>query len=80
MAARRVERTVTTTTTPGARQTRATSRTVVEGGEEAVVVVKQGMGLGDAMGIVTFLLLVAAIILVDYMLGKQYGSGLFFKP
>jgi len=78
MAARRVERTVTTTTTPGARQTRATSR-MVEGGEE-VVVVKQGMGLGDAMGIVTFLLLIAAIILTDYMLGKQYGSGLFFKP
>ncbi len=78
MAARRVERTVTTTTTPGGRQTRATSR-MAEGGEE-VVVVKQGMGLGDAMGIVTFLLLIAAIVLTDYMLGKHYGSGLFFKP
>jgi hypothetical protein len=76
MAARRVERTVTTTKI---REPRATSR-MADGGEEIVPVAKPGMGLGDAMGIVSFLLLVTAILLVDMYLGKQYGEGMFFKP
>lgn len=76
MAARRQERTTTTVTTK--RESRATSR-IADGAEEAPVVVKQGMGLGDAMGIVSFLLLLAAIVLTDMMLGKQYGTGMFFK-
>jgi len=48
-------------------------------GTEEVAVVKTGMGLGDAMGIVTFLLLITAIILTDKVLGEQYGTGMFFK-
>jgi|GEM_PF-4428039 len=75
MAARRSERTVVTQTTT--RESRATSR--MADGTEEVAVVKTGMGLGDAMGIVTFLLLIAAIILTDMVLGEQYGAGMFFK-
>ncbi|MBL8863122.1 MAG: hypothetical protein JNK02_14090 [Planctomycetes bacterium] len=70
MAARRSERAAP------ARETRATSR-MAEAGETAAES-KPGMGLGDAMGIVTFLLLVAAILLTDMVLGKQYGKGVFF--
>jgi hypothetical protein len=74
MAARRVERTVTT------RETRATSR-IADGPEEVETAPKAGMGLGDAMGIVTFLLLVTAIVLLDMYLGRQYGpAGVFFAP
>lgn len=76
MAARRSERTVVTQTTT--RESRATSR-MADGTEEVAVVVKPGMGLGDAMGIVTFLLLIAAIILTDKVLGEHYGTGMFFK-
>lgn len=71
MAARRTERTTT-------RETRVTSR-IAEPGEEVVEVQKAGMGLGDAMGIVTFLLLITAIVLTDMLLGKHYGGGMFFK-
>jgi len=75
MAARRVERTVTTTT----RETRATSR-IADGAEEVEPAPKAGMGLGDAMGIVTFLLLVTALVLLDMYLGRQYGdASMFFK-
>lgn len=72
MAARRTDR-------PAGRETRATSRKG-EGGEGTEAVeVKPGLGLAEAMGIVTFLLLVAAILTADYLLGKQYGEGLFFS-
>ncbi len=71
MAARR---TVTTT-----REARVTSR-MADGSEETTVDAKPGLSLGDAMGIVSFLLLVAAIILMDKYLGVHYGEGMFFKP
>jgi len=77
MAARRVERTTTTVTQT--RDSRATSRKA-EGGDDTAAAPKPGMGLGDAMGIVSFLLLLAAIVLTDMMLGQQYGGGMFFKP
>lgn len=78
MAARRTERTTTTVTKT--RDSRATSRIADGTEEETVVVAKPGMGLGDAMGIVSFLLLIAAIILMDKFLGQHYGTGMFFKP
>lgn len=76
MAARRSERTTTTTTTT-TRDSRATSR--MADGSDQVAEPKPGMGLGDAMGIVTFLLLIAALVLTDKILGEQYGAGMFFK-
>lgn len=68
MAARRSER-AAAPAAPKGRETRATSR-MAEGGDEAAAP-KAGMGLGDAMGIVSFLLLLAAIVLTDMMLGQQ---------
>lgn len=77
MAARRTEKTTTTVTKT--RDSRATSRIADGAEDETVVVAKPGMGLGDAMGIVSFLLLVAAIVLIDRMIGMHYGEGVFFK-
>jgi len=76
MAARRSERTTTTVTQT--REPRATSR-IADGGDQTAVAPKAGMGLGDAMGIVSFLLLLTAIVLTDMLLGKHYGGGMFFK-
>ncbi len=76
MAARRSERTTTTVTQT--RDSRATSR-IADGGDQPAAAPKAGMGLGDAMGIVSFLLLLTAIVLTDMMLGKQYLGGVFFK-
>lgn len=75
MAARRSERTATA---PAGRESRATSR-MADGSDEAAEAPKAGMGLGDAMGIVTFLLLISAIVLTDKLLGEHYGTGMFFK-
>ena len=74
MAARRTERTQVT------RETRVTSRKV-EGqdtpGDDGEP--KPGLGLADGICIVTTLVLLAAILMTDYLLGKHYGSGFFFK-
>jgi hypothetical protein len=72
MAARR------TTTTARTRETKVTSR-VRPGGDADVVEKKDGMGLAEAMGIVTTLLMLAAIVTTDYLLGKHFGKGLFFS-
>ena len=66
----------TTTTT---RQTKVTSRRATD--EDAVdePEVKQGMSMGDAVVIVTAILLIAAFVVLDYNLGHSYpGRGLFF--
>jgi hypothetical protein len=39
---------------------------------------KKGLTFADAISITTTLLLVAAILLTDYYLGKRYGTGVFF--
>ena len=72
MAARRTERTTRTVT----RETRATSR--MAEGDETEEAPQPALDLPAAMGIVTFLLLVASIVLTDYLLGKHYGAGMFF--
>lgn len=75
MAASR--RTTTRTTT---RETRATSRIGDDAAEaEEASPAKAGLGLTEAAVFVTTALLLAAIVLTDYQLGKYYGSGLFFK-
>lgn len=40
---------------------------------------KKGLTFADAISITTTILLVAAILLTDYYLGKRYGTGVFFS-
>jgi hypothetical protein len=72
MAARR-----TTTARTTTRETKVTSR-ARPGGDVEVVERSEGWGLAEAMGIVTTILLLAAIVTTDYFLGKYFGKGLFF--
>ena len=67
----------TTTRTTTTRETRATSR--ADDAAEGDVPVKPGLGLAEAAVFVTTALLLVAILLTDYQLGKFYASGLFFK-
>jgi hypothetical protein len=62
----------------GGRETRTTSR-LAEGAAEGEEAPKKGLGLPEAIGIVTFLMIVAAILLTDKLLGQDYGEGMFFK-
>jgi hypothetical protein len=39
---------------------------------------KKGLTFVDALSITTTLLLLAAILMTDYYLGKRYGTGVFF--
>jgi hypothetical protein len=36
------------------------------------------MGIGDGITLATTVLLLAACLLTDYLLGSHYGAGLFF--
>jgi hypothetical protein len=38
-----------------------------------------GMGWEGAVAVLTALMLFVAIILVDYSMGRDYGTGVFFK-
>ena len=40
---------------------------------------KKGLTFVDALSIVTTVLLLAAILMTDYYLGKRYGTGVFFS-
>ncbi|MCB9916146.1 MAG: hypothetical protein H6828_13545 [Planctomycetes bacterium] len=62
----------------GGRQ--AKSRKPAPVAEVEVVEEESGMGIDDAIPIVTGLLLIVAFFLVDYVLGNHYADGLFFKP
>jgi hypothetical protein len=48
---------------------------------EAAAPADEGKGLTfvDALSITTTVLLLAAILMTDYYLGKRYGTGIFFK-
>ena len=48
--------------------------------EVEVVEEKKGMGIDDGLPIITFLILVAAVLMMDYVAGTNYEGGLFFKP
>ena len=68
----------------GAPVRRATSRTTTTTrrvAAEDVEVVEEtgGMGLDAGIGIVTCLLLVIALVLVDYEMGKHMAAGILFK-
>jgi hypothetical protein len=70
MAARKTATRTTRTT----RETKTTRQPAVEPAVEE----GPGPGLADGLVIVTTLLLVAAILLTDYLLGKHFGRGVFF--
>jgi hypothetical protein len=67
----------------GAPVRRATSRTTttrrVATEEVDVVDEPGGMDLDAGIGIVTCLLLVIALVLVDYEMGKHMAAGILFK-
>jgi hypothetical protein len=74
MAARR---TVTTRTT---RESKVTSRMSTGDSADAPPEVETGgLGYADAIVLVTTVLLLAAFVLADCMLGKHFGKGIFFK-
>lgn len=60
---------------------RTSSRAAGKASAADVEVVEEagGMDLDTGVGIVTTLLLIAALLLVDYELGKHLGEGMFFK-
>jgi hypothetical protein len=70
-------RTATTRTT---REVKATSRmspgTAAEAAPESD---KPGLGYADSIVLVTTILLLAAFVMTDYLLGHQFGKGMFFK-
>lgn len=61
------------------RDTRARSRKAAPAAQDVEIVEEEkGMGIGDGITIATTLLLIAAILLTDYLLGAHYGGGAFF--
>jgi hypothetical protein len=71
-------RTVTTTKTE--RESRVTSRKTT-GDADTAAPAESGGGFGyaDAIVLITTVLLIAAFLMTDYLLGKQFGKGMFFK-
>lgn len=67
------------TTTTTRRTTSRAAGKPVKGGDVEVVEEAGGMDLDTGIGIVTALLLIAALLLVDYELGKSLGAGILFK-
>ena len=65
---------------PAARKTasRAAGK-AASGGDVEVVEEAGGMDLDTGVGIVTALLLITALVLIDYELGKAFGEGILFK-
>ena len=63
----------------GSRQPKAKSRVAAPVAEVEVVEESGGLTIDDGIPIITTLLLIAAFFLVDYVLGTQYGTGMFFK-
>lgn len=64
----------------GKRESRATSKKVaaVPVAEVEVVEEEKGLGVDDGVILMTTVLLVVAFFLADYLLGTDYGKGLFF--
>lgn len=71
-------RTTTTTTTTRRTSSRAAGKPA-KGGDVEVVEEAGGMDLDTGVGIVTALLLIAALLLLDYELGRSLGAGIVFK-
>jgi hypothetical protein len=67
-----------TTTARTTRETRVTSRASTAQDATAAPT-PSGIGLAEVVGIVTTLLLIAAILAIDYSNAKQLGAGIFFS-
>jgi hypothetical protein len=71
---------VTTTKSGPGRATRTQSRrSTTTTSEVEVVQEKRGMSYEDGVAIAVTLVLLAAILLLDYVRGTGYGEGMFFK-
>ena len=62
----------------GRRETKARSKMPTAVAETEIVEEGAGMGVGDGMTIATTLILLAAVLLTDYLLGAHYDAGMFF--
>ena len=69
---RKIASTKTTTKTKGGDRKVATT-------EVEVVEEKRGMGWEGGVAIITTIVLLVAILCIDYDLGNKYGTGMFFK-
>ncbi|HVS19401.1 MAG TPA: hypothetical protein VMT18_12425 [Planctomycetota bacterium] len=67
------------TTTTTRRTTSRVASGTTKGGDVEVVEEAGGMDLDTGIGIVTALLLILALVLIDYELGKSLGAGILFK-
>ncbi len=79
---KKVRVTQTKVTGPG-RTTRTQSRrttTTTTSPDVEIVQEKAGLGYADGVAIMTTLVLLAAILMLDYVRGTGYGAGMFFKP
>jgi len=66
----------------GPSSRKATSRSAGRrAGPQEVEVVEEagGLDLEAGIGVVTFLLLIVALVLVDYEMGKHMAAGILFK-
>ncbi len=61
-----------------ARQPKAKSRKAAAPAEVEVVEESGGLTIDDGIPIISSILLIAAILFVDYALANQYGEGTFF--
>lgn len=68
-----------TTTTTTRRTTSRSAGKSTKGGDVEVVEEAGGMDLDTGIGIVTTLLLITALLFLDYELGKHLGAGFLFK-
>jgi hypothetical protein len=64
---------------PAARKTTSRAAGKAAAGDVEVVEEAGGMDLDTGVGIVTALLLITALVLIDYELGKAFGAGMLFK-
>jgi hypothetical protein len=71
---RKIASTKTTTTTKPGKGDKRVATTEVEVIEE-----KKGMGWEGGVAVITMIVLLVAILCVDYDLGHKYGRGMFFK-
>ena len=63
----------------GRTTTRASTSRKVDLPDVQILDEDEGMGIEDGIAIITTLILLAAIFLIDYDLGKNFGEGMFFK-
>jgi hypothetical protein len=63
----------------GGSNARAASSRKSAGAEVEVVEEAGGLTIDDGIPIITAILMIAALLVVDYALGTQYGEGFFFK-